>query len=76
MLSMAYSSMNAPTDYGVINFIRNRREAKADFLRVPDNILVPKLLKLMVRQWRLAKPSQSQCGHFGIGCVSFIRCGL
>ena len=53
---MANSSMNAPTDYGVINFIRNRREAKADFLRVPDDILVPKLLKLMVRQWRLAKP--------------------
>ena len=43
-------------DYGVVNFVRNRREAKADFVRVNHDIDVKMLLKFMVRQWRLTEP--------------------
>ena len=44
------------TDYGVVNFVRNRREAKADFLRVDDDIDVERLLTFMEAQWRLSPP--------------------
>ena len=43
-------------DYGVINFVRNRREAKADFLRVADTVPVSHLLRFMTRHWRLSDP--------------------
>ena len=49
--------MSAPVrDYGVINFVRNRREAKADFMRVSADINVKHLVKFMTRQWRLNPP--------------------
>jgi len=43
-------------DYGVINFVRNRREAKADFLRVQDGAKVNHLLRFLTKQWRLPDP--------------------
>ena len=50
------SSRNPIVDYGVVNFIRNRREAKADFLRVLDTAPVNHLLRFMTKQWRLPPP--------------------
>ena len=43
-------------DYGVINFVRNRREAKADFLRVGHTVPVHHLLRFLTKQWKLPDP--------------------
>ena len=45
-------------DYGVVNFVRNRREAKAEYLRVAENIDARTLLRFMTKQWRLVRRAQ------------------
>ena len=50
------SSVNPVYDHGVINFLSNRREAKADFMRISHTINVARLQAYMRERWRLPKP--------------------
>ena len=53
---MSYGGASPIIDYGVINFVRNRREAKADFLRVGHTVPVHHLLRFLTKQWKLPDP--------------------
>jgi hypothetical protein len=43
-------------DYGVLNFVRHRREAKAQYLRVPAATTAPVIVDFMQQQWGLPEP--------------------
>ena len=53
---MSYGGASPIIDYGIINFVRNRREAKADFLRVGHTVPVHHLLRFLTKQWKLPDP--------------------
>ena len=46
----------APIDWGVVDFIRHRRSARSDFLRIPDTADQRHLLRFLRLQWRLPEP--------------------
>ena len=46
----------APLDWGRVNFIRHRRSAKSDYIRIPDNVDARHLLRFIKQQWRLPEP--------------------
>lgn len=43
-------------DYGNINFVRHRREARADFLRISHDIDARHLLRFMSKHWEIKDP--------------------
>ena len=43
-------------DFGTLNFVRNRREAKADFLRVRDTAPIHHLVRFLKKHWGLPDP--------------------
>eukprot|EP00966_Prymnesium_polylepis_P077289 1790252-Prymnesium_polylepis.1 len=43
-------------DWGVVNFTRHRRSARAEFLRVPENADAQQLLRFLQMQWQLPAP--------------------
>ena len=45
-------------DYGICNFVRSRQDAKAEYLRVAENIDARTLLRFMTKQWRLVRRAQ------------------
>ena len=48
--------MEGKADYGTLNFTRSRREAKAQYLRVPTDMPATTTLDFMQSQWSLAEP--------------------
>ena len=56
---MSYGGASPIIDYGVINFVRNRREAKGGkptFWRVGHTVPVHHLLRFLTKQWKLPDP--------------------
>ena len=50
------AGLEGPIDYGVVSFVTNRREAKAEFVRVTQGCDEQLLIKFMMRQWHLPPP--------------------
>ena len=67
-LAMGWGAMVLETraDYGVLNFVRHRREAKAQYLRVPAATTAPVIVDFMQQQWG-ASGARAAAAYHGFG---------